>query len=152
MNTEKFATYCHDTTLLYVELYSWHPMSPTVHKILIHGPLVVEHAILPIGTLSEEAAEARNKHFRQFRSNYSRKFSREQCNLDVLNVLLLTSDPYLPSIRLKPQKRSKPFSFEATEMLLPSEVDASNEVIESTEDFVQEANYSFDEEGWQTSD
>ncbi|CAH2101195.1 unnamed protein product [Euphydryas editha] len=128
MNTEKFTTYCHDTALLYVELYSWHPMSPTVHK----APWW-----LNMPYYKSEPCQKRQP--------------RPEIN-NVLNVLLLTSDPYLPSIRLKPQKRSKPFSFEATEMLLPSEVDASNEVIESTEDFVQEANYSFHEEGWQTSD
>lgn len=52
-----------DTAKLYVQLYPWYPMTPTVHKILIHGATVIENALLPIGQLSEEAAEARNKHF-----------------------------------------------------------------------------------------
>lgn len=122
INLPKFSSYCSDTAKLYVELYSWHPMTPTVHKVLVHGPVIVQHALLPIGTLSEEAAEARNKHFRQFRERYSRKFSREQCNLDVLNRLLLTSDPYFSSIRSRPKKMSMPSFKEATlEMLLPSE-------------------------------
>lgn len=43
-------------------------------------------------SLSEEAAEARNKHFRKFREQYARKFSRTDCNMDVLNRLLLVLD------------------------------------------------------------
>lgn len=68
---------------MYVKLYPWYPMSPTVHKILMHGPLVIQNAILPIGQLSEEAAKARNKHFRVYRQGYLRKCSREACNTDV---------------------------------------------------------------------
>ena len=93
IDTSKFSIYCLDTAKLYVQLYPWYPMPPTVHKILIHGPTVIEHAILPIGSLLEEAAEARNKHFRQYREQYSRKNCRIDCNMDVLNRLLLTSDP-----------------------------------------------------------
>lgn len=37
-------------------------MSPTIiHKVLIHEAQVIRHAIVPIGQLSEEAAEARIK-------------------------------------------------------------------------------------------
>jgi hypothetical protein len=93
---------------------------PTMHKVLIHGPTIVKYAILPIGQLSEEAAEARNKHFRLYRLNYARKFSRKQCNRDVLNRLLLTSDPYLSSSRRMPTRRRKPFSKEALDLLLPA--------------------------------
>jgi hypothetical protein len=39
-------------------------MTPPKHKMLIHGAIVIENALLPIGQLSEEAAEARNKYFR----------------------------------------------------------------------------------------
>lgn len=55
-----------ETAKLYIQLYPWHPMTPTMHKILIHSVTVIENALLPIGLLSEEA-EARNKHFRQYR-------------------------------------------------------------------------------------
>lgn len=37
-------------------------MTSTMHKILIHGAVITKNALLPIGQLSEEAAEARNKH------------------------------------------------------------------------------------------
>ena len=49
-------------------------MTPTMHKILIHGAIVIENALLPIGQLSEEAAEASNKYFRLYRQNFARKF------------------------------------------------------------------------------
>lgn len=64
VDTQKFAAYAMETAKFYVQLYSWHPKTPAMHKILIHGPTVIENALLPIGQLSEEAAEARNKHFR----------------------------------------------------------------------------------------
>ena len=57
MDSDKFATYAHEMVKLYIELYSWHPMLPTIHKVLIHGAKVISHAILPIGQLLEEAAE-----------------------------------------------------------------------------------------------
>lgn len=49
---------------LYVQLYGWHPISSIVQKIPIHGATIKSHAIVPIGQLSEETAEASNKDFR----------------------------------------------------------------------------------------
>ena len=86
-------------------LYPWHPMTPTMHKILIHGAIVTENALLPIVQLSEEAAEARNKYFRLYRQNVAREFSRVSCNFDVLNRLLLSSDPVITGRRLVPRKK-----------------------------------------------
>lgn len=105
INVREFECFAEETARLYVDLYGWYPMTPTIHKILTHGTTIIEHAILPIGQLSEEAAEARNKHFHMYRQNFSRKFSREHCNKDVLNRLLLSSDPYLSSTRKRPQKK-----------------------------------------------
>ena len=121
INIHEFKKYCRETEELYVELYSWYPMSPTVHKILRHGSDVILNALLSIGQLSEEAAEARNKHLRDYRLNYSRKFSREACNLDVINRLLITSDPLLTGMRKPPKKKMRSFSKEALSMLLPAE-------------------------------
>ncbi|CAH0563012.1 unnamed protein product [Brassicogethes aeneus] len=125
INVPQFETYARETEELYVQFYKWHPMSPTLHKILRHGSVVISSALLPIGLLSEEAAEARNKHFRAYRLNYSRKFSRENCNLDVINRLLLTSDPLITSMRQKPKKRMKSFHTQALNLLMPSEPPSS---------------------------
>lgn len=105
IDTRKFENFAKETATLYIEMYGWYPMTPTMHKVLRHGATIIDHAILPIGQLSEEAAEARNKHFRTYRQNYARKFSRESCNRDVLNRLLLSSDPLLSSIRKRFKKK-----------------------------------------------
>ena len=85
VNVERFTRYADETANLYVHLYPWYPMTTTIHKILIHGGSVIKQSLLPIGQLSEEAAEARNKHFREYRSNFARKFDRTECNKDILN-------------------------------------------------------------------
>ncbi|KAJ8874374.1 hypothetical protein PR048_025222 [Dryococelus australis] len=60
----------------------------------------------------------RNKHFRQHRLYLARKFSRVDCNRDILHRLLLISDPYLSSSRPRQQKKSKPFSNEAVILMI----------------------------------
>ena len=72
-------------------------MSPTVHKILIHGASIVNAAVLLIGQLSEEALESRHKDIRRFREQHSRKFSRMVSFEDIFRRLLLSSDPILSS-------------------------------------------------------
>lgn len=63
-------------------------MSPTVQKTLCHSPLVGQHTLLPIRTLSGKVTEARNKYLRQFRQNILQKFSRKQFIQDIVNRLL----------------------------------------------------------------
>lgn len=127
INADKFGEFCKDTAKMYVELYGWHPMTPTLHKILVHGTTVIKHAILPIGQLSEEAAEARNKHYRSYRQNYARKFSRIECNQDVLNRLLLTSDPFISCLRKRYPSKSQPFMSETIELFELEELDTEED-------------------------
>jgi len=42
-------------------------MPSSIHKILIHGEEIIKAAVLPIGMLSEEALESRNKDFKKYR-------------------------------------------------------------------------------------
>lgn len=44
-----------------------YPMTSMMHKILFHGLLVVQNALLLIRQLSQEGTEARNKHIHSFR-------------------------------------------------------------------------------------
>lgn len=128
IDAKKYDEYALDTAKLYVQHYSWHPMTPTLHKVLIHGAAIIENSLLPIGQLSEEAQEARNKHFRMYRENYARKFSREQCNRDIYHRLLLSSDPLISSRSIKQRrskKMSKSFSPETLDMLLPTKPDST---------------------------
>lgn len=148
IDTMKFEKYTMDTAKMYVELYPWHPMTPTLHKILLHGPIIIDKALLPIGQLSEEAAEARNKHFRLYRLNYARKFSRIDCNKDVLNRLLLTSDPLITSMRRLSPKKSKTFSKETLEMLIAEPPTTADEVDDEADDYDEdgmEEEYTSDE-------
>lgn len=118
IDIKKFEKFTRETAELYVQLYNRHPMTPTMHKILIHGPMIIEHALVPIGLLSEEAAEARNKHIRLFRQDFGRKFSRKECMTDVLNRLLLTSDPLFAARRKLQKKNKKKLMPETLDMLI----------------------------------
>lgn len=135
IDTKKYDKYAEETAKLYIELYGWHPMTPTMHKILIHGATIIEKALLPIGQLSEEAAEARNKHFRVYRQNFARKFSREHCNLDVYHRLLLSSDPLISSLRPKKTSISKSFCPEAVAMLISADPNTKSDSDDEQDDY-----------------
>lgn len=95
----KFNQYAIKTAKLYISEYNWYPMPQSVHKILLHSKSVLEHMILPIGLLSEEAQESRNKDYKRFRLFHTRKSSRIINNTDILHHLLVSSDPYIGSKR-----------------------------------------------------
>ena len=96
-------------------------MSTSVHKILIHGFRIIEWAPLPIGQLSEEAQEARNKDVKKYRENFSRKCARDKTMKDVFQRMMLTSDPYISSFGNHLKQQRKSFSPEAMTMFLCSD-------------------------------
>lgn len=98
IDVEAFRSYTLRTAKLYVELYNWYYMPSSLHKILMHGADIINSAVLPIGMLSEEAIESRNKDFRNYRQFHTRKMSREQTMRDLLNTLLFSSDPIISLI------------------------------------------------------
>lgn len=104
ININNFQKLASLTRKLYLDLYSWYYMPVTVHKILVHSVDIIQSAILPIGQLSEEAQEARNKDCRRFRRDNTRKRSRIATNIDLLNMLIITSDPVINSLRDVPKK------------------------------------------------
>lgn len=110
-----------ETYSLIVELYAWYKMPWSVHRILMHGAQTIRYNILPIGQLTEEAAEARNKDFRRYREHHSRKFSRTATNQDILNFLLVSSDPLISSMRPVIQKKGLEYSDEVKGLLLYDE-------------------------------
>lgn len=61
INAEAFDMYAVETARKLVMKYPWYKLPASVHKILVHGSKIIEAALLPIGQLSEEAAESRNK-------------------------------------------------------------------------------------------
>lgn len=104
VDSVKFQKFAWDTAEIFVQKYKWYFMPLTVHKVLIHGKDIIDAAVLPIGMLSEEAEEARNKDYRNYRLMFSRKCNRTATNTDVFHRLLASSDPYISSIRRQPNK------------------------------------------------
>ena len=74
-------------------------MPSSCHMILIHGSDVIETFLIPIGQLSEEAQEARNKDIKRCRENNTRKSTPIHTNEDIIHFLLISSDPYISSLR-----------------------------------------------------
>lgn len=52
MDSKKFGEYALETAEIIIKNYNWWSMSPTVHKVLIHGREIIHHAILPLGNHS----------------------------------------------------------------------------------------------------
>lgn len=96
---ENFDVLIHETRTLYLNLYGWYYMPCTLHKLFFHSVDVMKSFHIPIGQLSEEALEGLHKTFRRTRLNHSRKSSRTNNCKDVLNHLLLLSDPFISSQR-----------------------------------------------------
>ncbi|KAF2905408.1 hypothetical protein ILUMI_00769 [Ignelater luminosus] len=61
------------------------------------------------------------------------KFTRELCNLDIINRLLLNSDPLVSSLRPIPKTKTAPFTKETLDMLIPADPEAGP--IHSDDDF-----------------
>ena len=93
INAEAYGAYAYKTAKLYVVKFGWYYMPVSVHKILLHGAVIISNFVLPIGQLSEEAQESRNKAYKQFRKSHTRKFSRTVTNTEeLMNIMLVLSD------------------------------------------------------------
>lgn len=98
VDVEAFRKYSYETAKVYLDQYSWYYRPSSIHKILLHGADIIKAAVLPIGMLSEEAMESRNKDFRNYRKFHTRKMSCEKTMRDLLNTLMYSSDPVISSI------------------------------------------------------
>ena len=99
VDPSKFQSFSLETAKIFIREYGWYFMPSSVHKILIHGNDVLNATILPIGQMSEEAQESRNKDFKRFRQFNTRKSSRFSTNEDIMHNLLITSDPLISILR-----------------------------------------------------
>ena len=106
MNVIKFSQFCCETADMYVSLYPWYAMPPSVHTILLHCRDVLQNMILPIGMMSEEAQESLNKYVMAYRLHHTRKDSREHTMSDQFRCILVTSDPMISLQRFKRQGRA----------------------------------------------
>jgi hypothetical protein len=100
-------------------------MPTAVHKILIHGAQVINSALLPIGQMSEDAQECGNKYIKKYRTDFTRKCSREKTMEDLFSRLLLASDPYISSLRKLPCKKLKSLLPEAVQLLTAPSISTS---------------------------
>ena len=93
-------------------------MPASVHKVLMHGQNVIQyHSLLPLGQLSEDAQEARNKDYKFYRLHHARKCSRTSTNEDVMHTLMYTSDPYITSKIWHKARKVTELEDEATALL-----------------------------------
>lgn len=138
IDANKFDMFAKKLARLVVEKYPWYYMPASVHKILLHGGEIVKYALLPIGQLSEEAVEARHKEIRRFRHDHSRKINRKLTNVDILHMLLLTSDPYISSLKPVVKRKKEKELFPETLNLLMT-VEAGTEEIEEVENSEDES-------------
>ncbi|KAL4126446.1 hypothetical protein QTP88_010668 [Uroleucon formosanum] len=147
VNFEKYDNYAKDTLKLYLQLYPWYRMPPSVHKILVHGSRAIHLAPFPIGILSEEAQEARNKDYIRFRRQNTRKTSRIDTNTDILHMFLITSDPIITS---KSTQNIK----EKNNKLCSEAMNLLNDIIEThtTRDLELDSNDSTEDSEFDSSD
>lgn len=128
INLHAFQGFLQETRDKYLKFYDWYPMPVSVHKILCHAIEVIKNCIVPIGQLSEEAQEARNKDCRRYRLAHTRKSSRINTNRDLLNMLLITSDPLINSYRQKPFKNFSSLPPEVISFLVEPSFDAHKDL------------------------
>ena len=124
INSSKFESYALETAKLYVAKYPWYYMPRTIHQVLIHGSQVISNMSIPIGVLSEEAQEARNKDNKHFRTSHTRKTSRLEGNEDLIHHLLVSSDPYINSLRKSPKTiKNSSLSKSVIDLLIEPEIE-----------------------------
>lgn len=121
LNEEAYHAYALETAKEYVRLYGWYQMPVAVHKLLLHTATVSSGMALPIGALSEEAQEARNKDFKSIRAHHARQMSRVVSNQDLICRLMDTSDPVISTLRSVSDRGGRSSIFRAS---LPAEVQA----------------------------
>lgn len=119
IDSVKFKQYAKETVHIYLRSYDWFYMPSSVHKILIHGAEIIENfSLIPIGLLSEESQESRNKDVKHYRKFNTRKCNRIATNTDLIHKLLLSSDPYISSLRHKKKNTKLQIDQAAKDMLI----------------------------------
>lgn len=116
VDPEKYDELAKTTAKMFVENYSWFNMTPTLHRILIHGAQVIRSSVLPVGMFAEHAAESLNKLYRYERIFHARKDSMEHNIFDMFTRLQISSDPFISSIKLQDTKTKKKSHLKSLEL------------------------------------
>lgn len=82
-------------------------MPTSIHKVLIHGSDVIKVALLPIGQLSEDTLETRHKDMKRYKTSNTRKNGKKNTMCDLLNNILISSNPFIASLRKNTQNKKK---------------------------------------------
>ena len=106
---DKFQQFCDDIKDCYLESCAWYNLSPTLHKILVHGSQVIQlfPDTITSGMLSEEPGEASNKTLKHFQAHHARQDSAENRNLSVFHRMMDRSDPQIVHHFTNRQKTGK---------------------------------------------
>jgi hypothetical protein len=70
---------------------------------------VIQATILPLGQLSEEAQEARNRDCKKYGEGNTRKCSRRNAAEDLPHMLVLSSDPVISQMATSPNRGGETF-------------------------------------------
>lgn len=92
-------------------------MPASIHKVFIHGANILDSLVTSSGHSSEDAQEARNKDLKRGREERTRKTSRLDTNKDLMHFLLVSSDPYISSLRKEITKKDLDLLPEAIELI-----------------------------------
>ena len=97
IHPERFRDYCQWVKGLWKndERINFYPLCVSLHKIIDHGWLYMKNVPVPLGLLSEEPIEAKNKDFHNIREFHARKMSRQANLKDVFMRLYQHSDPII---------------------------------------------------------
>lgn len=98
LNMDKLSEYCHESHLIWFELFPWSSPSPYTHRLFAHSFEISSAFPLPMSMYTEEASEAKNKFYKSDRFMHARKTSRIHNLTDILHRSLETSS-YLLSIK-----------------------------------------------------
>lgn len=95
MNIEEINQYKNDRVKLFVKEYPWFYMSASVHKILVHGADIVSRAILPDGQNVRGSPGIKKQESQVLQKKSFENNSRSSTNEGVLNLILVSSDPFI---------------------------------------------------------
>ncbi|KAJ8677917.1 hypothetical protein QAD02_013704 [Eretmocerus hayati] len=103
----------------YHRLYgAWAMMSPTLHKLLAHGPDIAEEFEMSLAYYAGDALETWHKFLRRFTTTHARQSSREARITDLSNRAVYWSDPVIIKISLN-RRTQKPVSHGITKSIAP---------------------------------
>lgn len=106
IDPEELQKICQATLIQYNLDAGWYSLSPTLHRVLVHGKEIVQATPLPIGITSEEGSEANTKFARQYLKHHTRKTSNMNTIVDLFNRLMDISDPLIISFSKEKAKKA----------------------------------------------